>query len=161
MSITVREFRASDAAAFAALNKRWITEHFSLEASDKQQLDRPQQEIIDRGGMIAIAELDGAIVGCGALTAPHNPPDDGRKWLELVKMATDPAAQGRGIGGSVVKYLIKKAKTRGCGAIWLETNDGLVAANRLYRNLGFQPLPAEERWPTPYARCNAQYVLEI
>ena len=46
-------------------------------------------------------------------------------------------------------------------AIWLETNSDLKAATRLYEKCGFVHLKEGELWPTPYARCNLQMVLEL
>lgn len=161
MSVVVRSYRPEDAKAFADLNLRWIRELFGVEESDSKQLDDPQAAILDPGGVIAIAELDGNAVGCGALVPPHHLPDDGRKWLELVKMATDPAAQGRGIAGLVLDFLVAHARKEGADAIWLETNDQLKAATRLYERKGFRRLECNELWPTPYERCNLQMIREL
>ncbi len=165
IGLVVRSFNepdpAADAAAFASLNLRWIEEMFGVEESDRKQLLDPLGTIIEPGGTIAIAELDGAIVGCGALIVPHIDPGDGRNWFELVKMATHPAAQGKGVGMAVLDFLTHYAKALGAGAIWLETNDRLGAATRLYQRKGFRRLDHGELWPTPYARCNLQMVLEL
>ena len=161
MSVLVREFRSEDAQAFADLNLRWIREYFGVEESDSKQLDNPQAAILDPGGVIAIAELDGKAIGCGALVPPHYVPEDGRSWLELVKMATDPAAQGQGAGGLVLDFLIAQARKMGADAIWLETNDQLRAATRLYERKGFRRLECNELWPTPYERCNLQMIREL
>lgn len=161
MSVQVRPFTEADGSAFAKLNLRWIEELFGIEESDRRQLENPWKAIIEPGGTIAIAEIDGEAIGCGALVPPHHDPDDGRKWLELVKMATSPEAQGQGVGAKVLDFLINEAKRQDCEAIWLETNDKLGAATRLYERKGFRRLASEEAWPTPYARCNLQMVLEL
>nr|WP_247713946.1 GNAT family N-acetyltransferase [Qipengyuania xiamenensis] len=140
---------------------RWIEEYFGVEESDRKQLDDPHGTILAPGGTIAIAELDGDVVGCGALVPPHHLPEDGLAWLELVKMATAPEAQGAGVGGKVLDFLIEEARKQGCDAIWLETNETLTAATRLYERKGFRRLSCEELWPTPYARCNLQMVLTL
>ena len=161
MSLTVRPFRDDDAEAFRELNLRWIREFFGVEESDSMQLDDPRRAILEQGGTIAIAELNGRPVGCGALVPPHHVPDDGRQWLELVKMATDPSAQGKGVASAVLDFLFDAAQKQGCNAIWLETNDRLVAATRLYERKGFRRLACDELWPTPYERCNLQMVREL
>ena len=92
---------------------------------------------------------------------PHMSPPDGRKWLEVVKMATDPDAQGHGLGGAIMDYLIDCALQAGAAALWLETNDKLAAATRLYERKGFKRLTDAEQWPTPYERCNLQMALEL
>ena len=158
MTVSIRYFAAGDASKFRELNLRWIREHFGVEESDSKQLEDPQATILDPGGTIAIAEFDGNVVGCGALVPPHHVPDDGRKWLELVKMATDPSAQGRGVASAVLDFLFDSARQQGSDAIWLETNDRLGAATRLYERKGFRRLECGELWPTPYERCNLQMV---
>ena len=157
---TVRAFRPSDAQAFAQLNLRWIKEHFGVEDEDNRMLNEPAATILDPGGYIAIAECNGAAIRTGALMVPHTPSKE-HPWLELVKMATDPSAQGKGVGSAVLDHLIGIARDRGVEAIWLETNDKLAAATRLYARKGFKPLSKEDEHPTPYSRCNLQMVLKL
>lgn len=159
--VFVRAFKACDADAFASLNLRWIKEYFGVEGEDQRVLTDPNAAIIEPGGYIAIAEIDGAIVGTGAIKHPADPSNHGEGWMELVKMATDPAAQGKGVGMAVLQHLIEQARRGGATHLWLETNDRLQAATRLYARAGFQPLSDEETHPTPYSRCNLQMVLEL
>ena len=161
MTFRVRNFTQADSADFARLNRRWIEAEFEVEDSDSAQLSDPQSSIIDKGGLIAIAEEDHHVIGCGALITPHHDPEDGQRWVELVKLATDPGAQGKGVGGATLDWLFKRAVELGYDAIWLETNDSLSAATRLYERKLFRRLAAGELWPTPYARCNLQLVRQL
>ena len=123
-------------------------------------LEAPEAAIIAPGGYIAIAEQDGRAIGTGALILPS--PEPGRpRMAELVKMATDPAAQGQGVGSAVIDHLIAITQQAGVQTIWLETNDRLKAATALYRRKGFRALGPDEEHPTPYSRCNLQMVLEL
>lgn len=153
---TIRPFDMADAPAFAALNRRWIEEMFGMEEKDERQLAHPKDSILDAGGYIAVAESNGWVMGTGAILPAANPPDDGRKWMEVVKMATDPSTQGRGIGGAVLGDLMEFARKEGADAIWLETNAQLEAATALYEKNGFEKLSQDDVWPTPYDRCNLQ-----
>ncbi|WP_298466454.1 GNAT family N-acetyltransferase [uncultured Erythrobacter sp.] len=157
----IREFGPADAPAFAALNRRWIDEMFGMEEKDRHQLDRPQQTILDPGGYIAVADANGWVVGTGAILPAALAPDDGQNWMEIVKMATDPSAQGQGIGAAVLDRLIDVAGDRGATNVWLETNDKLEAATALYERKGFVHLNSDEAWQTPYARCNLQMTLAL
>lgn len=159
--VIYRPFEDRDAKAFASLNLAWIEQNFCVEDSDRAQLLEARKNIIDQGGYIVVAELDGEIVGTGALVSPHYVPDDGHCWMEIIKMATSPKAQGRGIGGVVIDKLIDRARALGADRIWLETNDALGPAVRLYERKGFRALSEHELWETPYARCNLQMVCEI
>lgn len=159
MTVSTRLYRAADRQAFVELNRDWIEEYFVLEACDREQLERPEASIVGKGGLIVIAELDGVVVGTGAILPPHHEPDDGRKWLEIVKMAARKDLRGQGIGRAVMDALIVQARAMAADAIWLETNADLKAAVRLYERSGFRHLGADELWPTPYARCNVQMAL--
>ena len=159
MSVSTRLYQAADRQAFIDLNRDWIEEYFMLEASDREQLEELEASILGKGGRIVIAELDGVVVGTGAILPPHHEPDDGRKWLEIVKMAARKDLRGQGIGRAVMDALIVQARAMAADAIWLETNADLKAAVRLYERSGFRHLGADELWPTPYARCNVQMAL--
>ena len=159
-SYTIRAFEPGDAAAFAALNRRWIEEFFGMEDEDRRVLHAPEESFLKRGGYIAIAEENGQAIGTGALILPETKAGEIR-WGEMVKMATDPASQGKGVGGAVLDHLIAFARTSGVEKIWLETNDRLTAATALYQRKGFRALGPDEEHPTPYSRCNLQMVLEL
>ncbi len=158
---TIRNFVPSDAPAFAALNRRWIDEMFGIEEEDLRILGQPEQAIIAKGGRIAIADQNDWVIGTGAIIPPHHDPDDGLCWLEIIKMATDPSAQGRGVGSAVLNHLIDLAREQGADMLWLETNSKLEAATALYAKTGFRKLQHEECWPSPYGRCNLQMVMEL
>lgn len=158
---TIRPFEPADAPAFAALNRRWIEELFELEEKDAQQLQDPKSAILDKGGFIAVADASGWIVGAGAILPAALAPDDGRKWMEVVKMVTDISAQRQGIGGAILDCLIDHARKQAADAVWLETNVRLEAATALYERQGFRKLGEDELWPSPYDRCNLQMVREL
>ena len=157
-SWTIRPFAPADAPAFAALNRRWIEEMFGMEEKDERQLAHPKNSILDPGGYIAVAESNGWIMGTGAILPAASPPEDGRKWMEVVKMATDPSTQGCGIGGAVLENLLEYAREQGADAVWLETNAKLKAATALYEKNGFEKLEGDDIWHSPYDRCNLQMV---
>ena len=161
MEPLIRPFRPGDAAAFAQLNLAWIEDEFSIEESDRAQLEQPEETILAKGGQILVAEIDGEVCGCGAVLPAHLQPDSGKYYVEIVKMAAKPGMRGRGIGRAVMDQLIEAARAMGADGIWLETSDRLEAANRLYRSSGFRELAENEFWPTPYQRCNAQLVMEL
>ena len=157
---SIRPFAPGDADAFAALNRRWIEEYFGMEDEDRRVLEAPEAAILAPGGYIAIAEAEGAAIGTGALMVPHAAHGE-IDLVELVKMATDPRAQGQGVGSALLDHLIAHARALGANRIWLETNDALSAATHLYRKKGFRALGRGELLPTPFSRCNLQMMLEL
>ena len=55
-------------------------------------------------------------------------------------LATDPAAQGRGVGAALTMACVQRARADGAPGIALHTTNLMQAAQRLYQRLGF------ERW---------------
>lgn len=161
MDVLIRPFEPQDARAFAALNLAWIEDEFEIEQSDRDQLERPQETILAKGGQIIIAEIDGEVCGCGAVLPAHLQPDNGKFYVEIVKMAAKPDMRGKGIGRKVMTRLIEEARLMNADGIWLETSDKLQAATHLYRSTGFRDLSENELWPTPYQRCNSQLIMEL
>ena len=157
----IREFTPRDAAAFASLNRAWIEEMFGMEEKDRRHLEHPLKTIIEPGGYIAVADANGWVVGTGAILPAAFAPDDGNTWMEIVKMATEPSAQGQGIGAAVLDRLVDVARERGANRVWLETNSQLEAATALYEKKGFVALSDEEAWETPYLRCNLQMAMPL
>ncbi|QLC21116.1 GNAT family N-acetyltransferase [Parasphingopyxis sp. CP4] len=161
MDVVIRRFEAGDAKAFADLNLIWIEDEFTIEPSDRDQLERPDDTILAKGGQIIIAEIDGEVCGCGAVLPAHLQPSDDKFFVEIVKMAAKPDLRGKGIGRKIMTRLIEEARSMGADGIWLETSDKLVAATYLYRSSGFRDLGEGELWPTPYQRCNSQMIMEF
>lgn len=154
--IQVRSYTPSDAPAFKSLNLAWIEPLFSIEPSDLAQLDDPQGVIINAGGCVLIAELDGEPVGTAGLVRGHQP-----GTLELVKMIARTDLRGKGIGKALMSACVAAARDMGATRIWLESNRKLDAALGLYRAVGFRELACGEQTPSPYSRCDIQMVLEL
>lgn len=144
-SVEIVPFASEYKDAFKALNEAWISHYFEMEESDYTALDNPQQTILEPGGYIAIALLNGDPVGTCALVKID---DD---CYELAKMSVTPSAQGLGIGKLLACKVIDEAKRLGATRVYIESNRQLVAALELYKKLGFIEIPAK---PSPYARCD-------
>lgn len=123
--------------AFKALNEEWIKTFFVMEAGDYKLLDHPEEEILNKGGHIAFALLDGEAVGTCALVKTENHP----LTFELSKMAVSPKAQGKKLGYLLGNTLVEKAKELNAGKVFLVTNSILVPAIKLYEKLGFIHTP--------------------
>ncbi|GLZ76118.1 N-acetyltransferase [Actinorhabdospora filicis] len=65
---------------------------------------------------------------------------------EFRMLAVDPAAQGRGVGETLVRACVDRARDAGCRALVLcSRSDVAFAAIRLYERLGFTRTP-EKDW---------------
>ncbi|HUO29036.1 MAG TPA: GNAT family N-acetyltransferase [Bryobacteraceae bacterium] len=148
-SLSIREFQAGDEAAFYRLNEEWITQFFStLEPLDLAYLEDPQHKILERGGRIFLATLEGQAVGCCALV-PIAP------WeFEVAKMGVTGQLRGSGIGRRLLERIVAEARAMGARRLYIETNRTLGPAIHLYESIGFRHLPPERIAPSPYARAN-------
>jgi GNAT superfamily N-acetyltransferase len=85
-----------------------------------------------------IAEVSGHIVGSVFLVNGSD------QIARLRLLYVEPWARGLGIGRRLVSLCIEGARERGYRTLTLWTNDVLVAARRIYQEMGFR-LTAEER----------------
>jgi putative acetyltransferase len=148
--VLVREFQPQDREAFHRLNEAWISKYFRIEPKDLETITDAQRQIIDQGGQVFMAILDGEAVGCVGLMKM------GERTYELVKMATDERFQRRGIGRALMEAAIAWARKQKARCLYLETNHVLTPAITLYETSGFHHVPAERRRQSPYARADVQ-----
>jgi ribosomal protein S18 acetylase RimI-like enzyme len=120
-----------------SLNIEWLERYFVVEQDDTLQLNNPQEQIIDKGGMIFYAQMRHEIVGTAALMKV----DDG--VYELGKMAVTEAARGHGIGNILMQHCLAVARERSIRKLVLYTNTILEPALHLYRKYGFTEVPLE------------------
>lgn len=138
-------FTVEHRAAFRDLNLEWVRRYFKVEPQDEEQLSHPER-ILEDGGEIWLARLDGEIVGTGVLYC------EGGGSYEIAKMAVRPDIRGRGIGKKILETLIRRFRERGGKRLWLQTNSKLENAIGLYRRFGFADFKPEK--PSPYERAN-------
>jgi putative acetyltransferase len=146
--VELRAFRGEDAVAFRELNEDWITKNFGLEEKDRETLGDPEGHILQVGGHIFMAVVNGKAAGCCALLLVRP------GVFEVAKMTVAEDYRGMGIGRRVLAYTIARGKALGAEALYLETNKKLLDAIHLYESLGFRHLPPESVTPSPYARAN-------
>ena len=139
------EFESGHAEAFRVLNEAWIAKHFAIEAKDREVIENPKAEILDKGGRIFMAVANGAPVGCVAMIPM---PDGG---FEVAKMTVAEGLRGSGLGRRLMQRCIEEGEKLGAPRLYLETNSSLAPARALYLAMGFKDLQAQ---PTPYARCD-------
>jgi putative acetyltransferase len=140
--------------AFKTLNEEWIKTFFVMEPGDYKLLDHPEEEILNKGGHIAFALLNGKAVGTCALVKTQDEP----LIFELSKMAVSPESQGKRLGYLLGNALVDKAKELGAQKVFLVTNSMLVPAIKLYEKLGFKHIPVTD---VAYERVDVQMQLDI
>ncbi|MFM2086615.1 MAG: hypothetical protein RLZZ237_1484 [Pseudomonadota bacterium] len=130
-AVDIIDYEAHYALDFKRLNIEWLERYFYVEALDDQVLSDPQASILDGGGQIFLARLDGRIVGtCSLIRA-------GAGTFELSKMAVTPACQGLGIARRLLMRALQAFEASGATLLFLESNSKLQPALQLYESSGF------------------------
>lgn len=130
-AVEIIDYAAQYAADFKRLNIEWLERYFYVEALDDKVLSDPQSSILDAGGQIFLARLDGRIVGTCALIRA------GGDAVELSKMAVTPACQGLGIARRLIERAFDAFEASGAALLFLESNSKLQPAIQLYESSGF------------------------
>src|SRR4051812_41514809 len=116
---------------FTELNLAWVEKYFTAEPMDRLVLGDPETHIIQQGGYIFFASVDGTIAGTFALLRKT------AEEFELAKMAVDESYQGKKIGNRMLEFCITKAKELKIRKLILYSNTILAPAIHLYKKYGF------------------------
>ncbi|MCG7281635.1 GNAT family N-acetyltransferase [Chryseobacterium taklimakanense] len=108
-----------------------------MEEGDVASLSDPQKHIIDRGGHIYYAKLNGEIVGTASLLKKSE------TVYELGKLAVSDKAQGYGIGTLLIEHCLNMAKQKQITTLILYSNTILQSAIHLFRKYGFEEVELE------------------
>ena len=99
----------------------------------------------------------GRVVGGGGIA----PLDGGEPGIcELRKMYFLPELRGRGVGERMLRQCLAFAREAGYRTCYLETLAGMTQAQKLYRRLGFQPLP-RPMGATGHFSCDRWYAIDL
>lgn len=151
MTFDILPFSPELAPDFDRINRDWITKYFVVEPFDDEVLRNPERLIINTGGEIYFARLNGMVVGCCALL-PLEP-----GVYEFTKLGVDAPAQGKGIARALMRHALGRARAKGGHLIRLFTNSALKPANALYVAEGYQEIPLSEDMRARYKRCDIIY----
>lgn len=105
-SIRILDYRDDLAWHFRDINAEWINAMFQLEGADHAVLNNPRERILEAGGAILFAEVEGhGIVGTCALQKT------GGRSVELTKMGVRANARGLKVGAALLKAAIERASS--------------------------------------------------
>lgn len=136
--VTIIPFSADLTEPIKTLNIEWLKKYFKIEPKDEKVLSNPQEEIIDKGGMIFYAKYKGDIVGTVSLIKMND------AEFELSKMAVTDGVQGLGIGKKLLQHCVEVAQENGVEKIILYSNRTLKPAIHLYEKFGFEEVLLED-----------------
>jgi len=92
--------------------------------------------------IIAVAEIDGKIVGSTTLLIESKFIHQGGLVGHIEDVSVDKDFQGKKIGEKIMKYLLEVSKNRGCYKTILNCTDDV---KRFYEKLGFKQVASELR----------------
>ena len=92
-------------------------------------------------GVLLLAGLPGAAVGCIALRPLASAGSDPGATAEVKRLYVRPEARGTGLGRRLVQAVIGGAREIGYRELKLDTLDHMAEARALYANLGFSECP--------------------
>lgn len=150
--VVIIEFKDELAEYFTELNLAWLKKYFVVEPIDNEMLSSSKKYIIDKGGHIFFAAVNGEIAGTFALIKIDE------NIYELSKMAVDEAFQGKKIGNKMMEYCIDEAKKLDASKLILYSNKKLQPAIHLYYKYGFVEVPLDH---SEYQRANIKMELVL
>ncbi|MFN3613289.1 MAG: GNAT family N-acetyltransferase [Rubrimonas sp.] len=106
-------------------------------AADPAYAEAFARVMADPGELLAVAELDGAVVGCLQIGIIPGLSRRGqtRGQIEGVRIAGP--MRGRGLGRAMILWALEQCRARGCGLVQLTTDKRRADAHRFYERLGF------------------------
>lgn len=125
-------------------------------------------ELRAAAGRAAQAELLVAVDGHGALVGTVTFTLPGTPWAEISRpgeaefrmLAVAPEARGRGVGSTLARWCVDRARDQGCTAVALSSLDQMHAAHRIYARMGFVRAVDRDWSPAPGVQLVA-YVLDL
>lgn len=126
MDIDVRRFEPGDRAAVVEL---WGRTELTRPWNDPD-LDIDRKVAVDPEGFL-VAAIDDRLVG--TVMAGY---DGHRGWINY--LAVDPDAQGRGVGGRLVREAEQLLGRRGCPKVNLQIRTANETAVEFYRAIGYE-----------------------
>lgn len=89
------------------------------------------------GNVYIVAEMDGRIVGCLQYTVIHGLSRAGASRAQIEGVRVDAGARGHGIGETMMRHAIERARADGCSLLQFTTDKRREDAHRFYERLGF------------------------
>jgi ribosomal protein S18 acetylase RimI-like enzyme len=93
----------------------------------------------DPRNLLAVAEIDGVVLGCLQMTFVPGLSNQGAEFALVQAVRVDASLRGRGVGQAFMQWAMDQARARGCAAIELFTHKTRTDAQRFYARLGFEP----------------------
>lgn len=91
----------------------------------------------DPRNLLAVAEVEGEVVGCLQITFIPGLSFQGAELALIEGVRVDAARRGDGLGSVMIEWAMDEARGRGCRQVELLTHESRKDAQRFYERLGF------------------------
>ncbi|MFP4125403.1 MAG: GNAT family N-acetyltransferase [Alphaproteobacteria bacterium] len=88
--------------------------------------------------LLAVAEMEGEVVGCLQLDLLPGLSWRGAWRGQLESVAVARRLRGRGIGAAMIRWALAHCRERGCALVQLTSHKSRTRAHRFYARLGFE-----------------------
>lgn len=135
---TIRPIQAADNAAIAQVIRSVLIEMEVPKVGSAYadpSLDYLYQHYQNDRGVYLVVEQDGVLVAGGGIGSLSG---EDASICELQKMYMLPSARGLGIGQALIQACIAAAEKLGYRQCYLETMPNMLAAQNLYKKMGFE-----------------------
>ena len=146
-AFVIRPAEAGDMASVAALFRAYAREidiDLSFQGFDAELATLPGAYAPPRGALLLAVAADGALLGCVGVR-----PLDERGVCEMKRLHVRVSARRLGAGRALALAAVDASTQAGYERMRLDTLPTMLAAQALYRDLGFEPIPAY--YDTPIA----------
>ena len=101
--------------------------------------------------LIVAQDESGTVLGSVTVVHPGTPYAEISRpgELEFRMLAVSERARGRGVGETLVRAVLDRAREAGATHVVLSSSEKMPAAHRLYERLGFTRLPERDWSPVP------------
>jgi ribosomal protein S18 acetylase RimI-like enzyme len=146
---SIRRCTVGDAEVLASLGARLFAETYGPTHPEPElsrylartfSVDVMRQALSSSDVTMLIAEsVGGTPAGYAFIRASVDRPTGvvGLRAFEIVRFYVDAKAQGRGVGGALMKACLDDARRRGAGVVWLQVWKEAPWAVGFYRRMGF------------------------
>jgi GNAT superfamily N-acetyltransferase len=131
VALTVRAARLDDSEAIADLLSQLGY------PVDTGAIPSRLERLVMLGDTVAVAELDGKVVGLAHLQVSPALEHD-RPAAKVGALVVDDSSRRRGVGRALVAAMEEEARSRGCGLFYLTTSERRDDAHAFYEQMGLE-----------------------
>ena len=136
-SVVVRRGSQSDLVALLSLYEELAGNKITAAPSDRANAEPLLAEVLaDPRRELAVAIVDGQLVGAADLLVVPNLTHRGQPWAIVENVIVASTARGRGVGRALMGHVIDRAQTAGCYKLQLVSGKHRAEAHEFYRSVG-------------------------